>query len=73
MLLFPVSLMNRFNQTESAVFELCIFSVFLKDPLLQILYKLLQDKTNKMACALSENSDQPGNVPSLIYMGPNAQ
>ena len=24
------------------------------------------DKTNKMACALSKNSDQPGHPPSLI-------
>ena len=25
-----------------------------------------RDKTNKMACALSEDSDQPGHSPSLI-------
>ena len=25
-----------------------------------------QDKTNKMACAPSEDSDQPGHPPSLI-------
>ena len=25
-----------------------------------------RDKTNKMACALSEDSDQPGHLPSLI-------
>ena len=26
----------------------------------------LRDKTNKMACASSEDSDQPGHPPSLI-------
>ena len=26
------------------------------------------DKTNKMACAPSEESDQPGNPPSLISL-----
>ena len=25
-----------------------------------------RDKTNKMACAASEDSDQPGHLPSLI-------
>ena len=28
--------------------------------------ELPHDKTNKMACALSEDSDQPGHLPSLI-------
>ena len=32
MLHFPVSLMNRLNQTESAVFQLCRFTVFPNDP-----------------------------------------
>ena len=29
-------------------------------------YKPSHDKTNKMACAPSEDSDQPGHPPSLI-------
>ena len=32
----------------------------------KILYELPHDKTNKMACAPSEDSDQPGHPPSLI-------
>ena len=34
------------------------------DPTLKI--ELHRDKTNKMACAPSEDSDQPGHPPSLI-------
>ena len=30
------------------------------------LYKPPHDKTNKMACAPSEDSDQPGRMPRLI-------
>ena len=33
MLHFPVSLMNRLSQTNPAVFQLCRFAVFPKDPL----------------------------------------
>ena len=29
-------------------------------------YETTRDKTNKIACAPSENSDQPGHPPSLI-------
>ena len=29
-------------------------------------FELLRDKTNKMVCAPSEDSDQPGRPPSLI-------
>ena len=143
---FPVSLMIRFNQTESAVFQLCRLSVFSKDPLFRLsvvnllgkevawrmqtvylcghilwfhvflrflllpekldtsvlfnflfpcnslyssrikdiqslrtlllwllqrqwpeaIYEPPHDKTNKIACAPSEDSDQPGHPPSLI-------
>ena len=35
-------------------------------PLLDLLFKPPRDKTNKMACAPSEDSDQPGHPPSLI-------
>ena len=30
--------------------------------------ELQHDKINEMTCALSENSDQPGNPPSLISL-----
>ena len=33
---------------------------------LQLTFELPHDKTNKMACAPSEDSDQPGHPPSLI-------
>ena len=32
------------------------------------LFELPRDKTNKMACASSEDSDQPGHLPSLISL-----
>ena len=31
-----------------------------------LLFESAQDKTNKMACATSEDSEQPGHPPSLI-------
>ena len=31
-----------------------------------VTYELQHDKTNEMACAPSEDSDQPGHPPSLI-------
>ena len=31
-------------------------------------FELPHDKTKKMACALSEDSDQPGHLPSLIRL-----
>ena len=40
MLCFPSPLMNKLNQTETAVFKLCRFTVFPKDPLLRLyIYK----------------------------------
>ena len=33
---------------------------------LQIAFELPHDKTNKIACAPIEDSDQPGHLPSLI-------
>ena len=44
-------IMVMFNDTD----------VFMEDK-----YELPHDKTNKMACAPSEDSDQPGHPPSLI-------
>ena len=38
MLHFPLVLMNRLNKTEAAVFLYGRFSLFLKDPLFQIIY-----------------------------------
>ena len=34
----PIVLINRLNKTESAVFLYCMFSLFLKDPLFQIIH-----------------------------------
>ena len=45
MLHLPDSLMNRLNQTKSAVFQLCSFTLFLKDPffrLFSLFYSLLE-------------------------------
>ena len=45
-----------------------ILRTFTKQELIHT-YKIYEppcDKTNKMACALSEDSDQPGHPPSLI-------
>ena len=39
MLHFPVSLLNRLNQTEAAVFKLCRFIVFPKESPYQIIHK----------------------------------
>ena len=36
---------------------------------IKFLNELPRDKTNKMACAPSEDSDQPGHPPSLIRLG----
>ena len=36
MLHLPDSLMNRLNQTESAVFQLCSFTVFPKNPFFRL-------------------------------------
>ena len=38
------------------------YSIFM----LPLLYELQHNKTNKMICAPSEDSDQPGHLPSLI-------
>ena len=67
MLNFQVSLMNKLSLTVSAVFQFCKFPVFLMDPIFRLYTTEPQnDKTNKMACAPSEDSDQPGHPPSLI-------
>ena len=45
MLHLPESLMNRLNETESAVFQLCSFTLFLNDPffrLFSLFYSLLE-------------------------------
>ena len=37
LLYIPLILTNRLNKTESAVFKFCRFSLFLKDPFVQII------------------------------------
>ena len=41
--------------------------VFMED-YRKLSYELPRDKTNKMACAPSKDSDQPGHLPSLISL-----
>ena len=58
MLPFLEPLMNRFNQTESAVFQLCSFTVFPKDPffrLFSLFYSLLQTSNSWLLQNLSQN------------------
>ena len=42
MLHFPLVLKNRLNKTESDLFSYCRFSLFLKDPLFQIIQRSQQ-------------------------------
>ena len=39
---FPLVLMSRLNKTESAAFLDCMFSLFLKDMLFQIILRFLE-------------------------------
>ena len=77
----PIVLMNRLNQTESAVFQLCRFTVYSKDPfsdyfhLCSRLNKVVSIVT-KMAAKISENqeNDQFGryrqmNTPGNVVRG----
>ena len=56
-----VSELIAFNYVFSVVQRLKILFLALNGP-----NELHHDKTNKMACAPSEDSDQPGHLPSLI-------
>ena len=50
--------MNRLNQTESAVFQLCSFIVFLKDPffrLFSLFYSLLESPNSWILQDLRQN------------------
>ena len=58
MLHLPDSLMNRLNQTESAVFQLCSFTVFPKDPffrLFSLFYSLLKTPNSWFLQDLRQN------------------
>ena len=58
MLHLPESLMNRLNQTESAVFQLCSFTVFRKDPffrLFSLFYSLLETPNSWFLQDLRQN------------------
>ena len=69
---------NRLSQTESAVFQKDLLSDYLGPLSLckrflkhfkEYQYRIIEPphvKTNKEACAPSEDSDQPGHPPSLI-------
>ena len=54
----PESLMNRFNQTASAVFQLCSFTVFPNDPFLilfSMIYSLLETLNSRLLQDLRQN------------------
>ena len=59
MLHLPDSLMNRLNQTESAVLQLCSFTVFPKDPFfsddLVFFYSLLETPNSWFLQDLRQN------------------
>ena len=58
MLHLPDSLMNSLNQTESAVFQLCSFTVFPKDPffrLFSLFYSLLETPNSWFLQDLRQN------------------
>ena len=58
MLHLPDSLMNRLNQTESTVFQLCSFTVFPKDPffrLFSLFYSLLETPNSWFLQDLRQN------------------
>ena len=59
-LIFPKEQFKTSNKKSSCQTSLAVYdnaSIFCEPP---------HDKTNKMACAPSEDSDQPGHPPSLI-------
>ena len=49
-------------------FPLLLFAYFQLHSLHLFIFEPPRDKTNKMACAPSEDSDQPGHPPSLISL-----
>ena len=58
MLHFPDSLMNRLNQIQSPVFQLCSFTVFPKDPffrLFSLFYSLLETSNSWFLQDLRKN------------------
>ena len=58
MLHLPDSLINRLNQTEYAVFQLCSFIVFPKDPfsrLFSLFYSLLETPNSWFLQDLKQN------------------
>ena len=59
MLHLPDSLVNRINQTESAVFQCCSFTVFPKDTffrLFSLFYSLLETPNSLFVQDLRQNS-----------------
>ena len=60
MLHLPNSLMNRLNKTESAVFQLCYFTVLPKDPffrLFSLFYSLLETPNSWVLHDLRQNGE----------------
>ena len=57
---------SRFDCSCFYVFWLAMFCDFITSGTSSILFEPVHDKTNQMASAHSEDSDQPGHLPSLI-------
>ena len=57
------ALPSHFSMVKLHCLNFRIITTFLG---VHFLFEPLHDKTNKMACAPSEESDQPGHSPSLI-------
>ena len=51
---FPLTLMNRLNQTETTVFQLCRFAIFSKDPLFRLLYYTNQRRESRIKNILNQ-------------------
>ena len=57
---------NNGTRTQDSIYQMTTKSHLIPDFRINTRFEPPQDKTNKMACASSEDSDQPGHPPSLI-------
>ena len=66
-LVFSSVAFYNFSLIPDAEVLVVVQDVINEFPPLQVIYEPPHDKTNKMACVPSEDSDQPGHPPSLCY------
>ena len=61
---------DRFSRDEARIIvcEVCWDVLGVTDPYASHIFEPPHDKTSKMACAPSEDSDRPGHPPSLISL-----